>query len=98
MFAALTVPLIQVHGLLFGAEVRVGVSPLEHALGEGITVFQVALLLVPASLLAGVPWRDSRQAAADRAATNDAADPGPAAPGEPAIHARRRLPLDGADR
>jgi hypothetical protein len=98
-YAALSVPLIQLHGLLFGAEVRAGVSPLAHALGEGVTVFQVALLLVPASLLAGVPWRDSRQPAPDRAATNDATDPVPSvALREPAIQAAALPKLEGADR
>jgi hypothetical protein len=58
LFAALSVPLVQVHGALFGAEVLIGESPLEHALGEGFTTFQLALVvLVPLALLAGVPWR-----------------------------------------
>jgi hypothetical protein len=99
LYAALTVPFIQLHGLLFGAEVRAGVSPLAHALGEGVTVFQVALLLVPASLLAGVPWRDSRQPVPDPIARNDAPDPVPsAAPGDPAIHFAAAPVLEGAHR
>lgn len=69
LFAALSVPLVQAHGALFGAEEEAGVAPLEHALDEGIVVFQVALLLVPLSLLAGVPWRGAwRAAQADQVA------------------------------
>ena len=57
IFALLAIPLAQVHGLLFGAEQVTGMTPIQHALTEGISVFQVALLLVPVVLLAGVPWR-----------------------------------------
>lgn len=99
LYAALTVPFVQVHGFLFGAEVRVGVTPLEHALGEGITVFQVALLLVPASLLAGVPWRDSRSGAAALVPTTDTADPRfSAAPADLATPLAAGAALEGADR
>ncbi|MCJ7711380.1 MAG: hypothetical protein MUQ32_11205, partial [Chloroflexi bacterium] len=99
LYAALTVPFVQLHGLLFGAEERVGVSPLAHALGEGITVFQVSLLLVPASLLAVVLWRDSRHQAPDRVATNGAAAPVPsAAPGTSAIPSFAGSPYAGDHR
>lgn len=58
LFAAFSVPLVQLHGAVFGAEEEIGASPLAHALGEAITTLQVALLvLVPLALLAGVPWR-----------------------------------------
>jgi hypothetical protein len=58
LFAAASVPLGQLHGSLFEAEEEIGVSPLAHALGEGFTTLQVALLvLVPLALIAGVPWR-----------------------------------------
>jgi hypothetical protein len=57
VFAVLAMPLAQVHGALFVAAAETGMTPLQHALTEGIAVFQVALLLVPVALLAGVPWR-----------------------------------------
>ena len=74
-------------------------SPLDHALGEGITVFQVAILLVPASLLAGVPWRDSRPGADTAAAAAGAAGTQTyAAPAEPVLQPAAGLALEGADR
>lgn len=59
IFAVLAVPIAQVHGILFGAEGETGMTPLQHALVEGAAVFQVALVLVPVALVAGVPWRTS---------------------------------------
>jgi hypothetical protein len=70
-FALMAIPLAQLHGLLFGAEEATSITPLQHALTEGIAVFQVALLLVPVVLVAGIPWRDTRP---------DAPEPAPATP------------------
>lgn len=99
MFAVLAVPLAQVHGALFGADAETGMTPLQHALTEAVSVFQVALLLVPVTLLAGVPWRDSRSGAADLATTAGMAGPHPrSASADPVLAPAAGRALEGADR
>jgi hypothetical protein len=98
-FAVLAIPLAQVHGLLFGAEAETGMTPLQHALTEGIAVFQVALVLVPVVLVTGVPWRTPRAVAETAAAGADVAKPHPSEASadivpQPAVG----LALEGADR
>jgi hypothetical protein len=99
VFAVLAIPLAQVHGVLFGAEAETGMTPLQHAVTEAISVFQVALLLVPVALLAGAPWRDSRPEARALPATTGAAGPSPSsAPADTVLTPAAGLALDGADR
>lgn len=57
LFALLSIPGIQLHGLLFGAEAEAG-GWLEDALKDGGITLAVSLVaLVPAALLLGPPWR-----------------------------------------
>lgn len=60
LFAVLTVPGNQLHGLLFGAEEE-EVGWLEDALIDGSIALVVSLVgLVPAALIIGPPWRAVR--------------------------------------
>jgi hypothetical protein len=59
-FAVLSIPGIQLHGLLFGAEEEAG-GWLHDALKDGGITLAVSLVaLVPAVLVAGLPWRAAR--------------------------------------
>jgi len=61
IFAILTVPGIQAHAVLFGAQEDQAVGWLEHGMTEGTIALQVSLAaLVPAALLLGPPWRAAR--------------------------------------
>jgi hypothetical protein len=56
-FAVLSIPGIQLHGLLFGAEIE-SVGWLQDALTDGGITLAVSLVaLVPAALITGPPWR-----------------------------------------
>jgi hypothetical protein len=60
LFAVLSIPGIQLHGLLFGAEEEAG-GWLRDALKDGGITLAVSLVaLVPAVLVAGLPWRAAR--------------------------------------
>jgi len=85
LFAVLSIPGNQLHGVLFGAEEEVGVSVVEDVATDAVFALEAALLVIaPLSLLAGVPWRGAWRAAA---ATTRAWVPGApsagAAPQEP---------------
>ncbi len=64
LFAVLSIPGNQVHGFLFGAEEEVGVSLLQDLATDALYALEAALLvLVPLSLVAGVPWSGAWRAA-----------------------------------
>lgn len=64
VFAVLSIPGSELHGLLFGAEEEVGVGLLQDLATDALYALEAALLvLVPLSLLAGVPWRGAWWAA-----------------------------------
>lgn len=68
LFALLSIPGIQLHGLLFGAEAEAA-GWLEDALKDGGITLAVSLAaLVPAALLLGPPWRAARSPDEDRSA------------------------------
>jgi len=57
LFAVLSIPGIQLHGLLFGAEEE-SVGWLQDALKDGGITLAISFIgLVPAVLLTGPPWR-----------------------------------------
>ena len=63
LFAILSIPGIQVHGLLFGAEEE-SIGWLEDALKDGgITLATSLAVLMPVALLLGPPWRRTRATA-----------------------------------
>jgi hypothetical protein len=63
LFAALSIPGNQMHGLLFGAEEEEGVSLLNDLAADALYALEAALLvLAPVSLLAGMPWRGAWRA------------------------------------
>jgi hypothetical protein len=100
-FAAMAIPLAQVHGALFGAEPETGMTPIEHAVTEGFAVFQVALALVPITLVAGVPWRRPRpdvEPAATARADGRAGTQPSAGPADPVRSPAAGLALEEADR
>jgi hypothetical protein len=71
VFAALSIPGIQLHGLLFGAEEE-SVGWVQDALKDGgITLATSLAVLVPVALVLGPPWR------AARPATKPIPSPGP---------------------
>ena len=62
LFAVLSIPGIQLHGLLFGAE-KESVGWLQDAVNDGgITLATSLAVLVPLALLLGPPWRATRSA------------------------------------
>jgi hypothetical protein len=86
LFAVLSLPGNEAHGLLFGAEHETGVGVAEDLLGDGIAALQAALLVVlPVALVAGVPWRDHRPAA-----------PVPAGSADGSTAAHDSTPADGS--
>jgi hypothetical protein len=81
LFAVLSVPGNQLHGVLFGAEEEVGVSVVEDVATDAVFALEAALLVIaPLSLLAGVPWRGAWRPAA---ATTRASVPGAPSAGAP---------------
>ena len=63
LFAALSIPGNQLHGLLFGAEEEAGVSLLDDLAADALYALEAAVVLAPISLLAGMPWRGAWRAA-----------------------------------
>ena len=84
VFAVLSIPGNQLHGLLFGAEEEEGISLLEDLSIDALYALEAALLvLVPLSLLAGVPWRGAWRAAHTGEAPAHAPEPTLVASGGP---------------
>ena len=78
-FAVLSIPGIQLHGLLFGAEVEAGGWLADALKDGGITLATSLALLIPVALFLGPPWPMAR------VANRHAQSPGPslAAPAGP---------------
>jgi tellurite resistance protein TehA-like permease len=76
LFAALSIPGNQMHGLLFGAEEEEGVSLLNDLTADALYALEAALLVIaPLALLAGVPWRGAWHPAAPGRASDPPPQP-----------------------
>ena len=99
LFAALSIPGNQMHGLLFGAEEEEGVSLLNDLAADALYALEAALLVIaPIALLAGVPWRGAWRATPSMQSAQGAAAMVAAPDGPLEAPANAGATHDGGDR